>query len=115
MNREWRDKWCAALRSGEYKKTTGQLREGDCQNSTYCAMGVLAAIMRPEPEHWNGVYFVSHGEKYDAGLPRDLLREAGLSSFEQSDIIELNDEGDPEEESYPLTFNEIADWIEENL
>lgn len=36
MNKEWAEKWAAALRSGEYKQGTGRLRQGD----RFCCLGV---------------------------------------------------------------------------
>jgi hypothetical protein len=40
FTQEVKDKWITALESGDYKKGTGQLKNGN----KYCCMGVLAEI-----------------------------------------------------------------------
>jgi hypothetical protein len=42
MNKQVKKLWLAALRSGKYKQTTGQLRYGQKrENLAYCCLGVL--------------------------------------------------------------------------
>lgn len=105
MKKEIRDKWCAALRSGEYEQGRGQLRSED---NRYCCLGVLYSILGGE---WSdrprdGSFYPKCGE--DGGyLP--LKTREGLMS---EDIeIELSDKNDHDKKS----FSEIADWIEENI
>ena len=40
MDQGLKEKWLAALESGEFKKATGQLREGPA----YCCLGVLCVV-----------------------------------------------------------------------
>lgn len=41
MKKEIADKWVAALRSGNYKQTTGMLNRN---NESFCCLGVLCEI-----------------------------------------------------------------------
>lgn len=41
LTKEQRDNWTAALRSGDYRQTTGQLKEG----RSYCCLGVLCETL----------------------------------------------------------------------
>lgn len=40
----FRDKWCAALRSGEFKQGRGFLKREKESNCSYCCLGVLCEI-----------------------------------------------------------------------
>ncbi len=44
MKQQIAEKWIAALRSGEYKQTRGNLRQGD----SFCCLGVLCNIHAQE-------------------------------------------------------------------
>lgn len=110
MKRSLRDAWVAALRSGEYKQGQHGLRSGDY----HCCLGVLCEIHpnvtgKPDAE---GTYFYSiEGDpnEYCTTLPRTLSNNEGLLLSDiQSSLINLND-------NQAKDFNEIADWIEENV
>lgn len=44
MNKEIKDRWLTALRSGNYKQTPGQLGIQQGDNTAYCCLGVLCEI-----------------------------------------------------------------------
>lgn len=106
---EFKAKWIAALRSGEYKQ--GQSSLYNPSDDTYCCMGVIGVML--------GVDKVSMSNKaYFDSKPIDTRIEIpdGLPTiFDGSDInsachmfARMNDiEG--------KSFSEIADFIEENL
>ena len=97
-------RWVAALRSGEYKQTQGQLWSGD----GFCCLGVLCDLAakdggpqwegcrfagssaHPEPAMWNWVVGGDQGR--DASTISDRLVEANdsqLQTFKQiASIIE---------------------------
>lgn len=108
MNEEIKTKWLEALRSGEYKQTTGRLRNS--QEEGFCCLGVLCDIM--EPESWSDDD--EHQECFS--LPsNDILVKTGMKMFlpnidvdyTPSHLSTMNDHGS--------TFTEIADWIEAYL
>ena len=111
--KEWRRKWVEALRSGEYRQTTGVLRDRD----GFCCLGVLCDIA--EKGTWiieNGSRFFYEGRDLNyfcsaAALPEPVLRLAGLrtkagriSESEGHSLSEMNDAG--------CSFARIADLIE---
>jgi len=92
-----RERWIAALRSGKYKRCTGQLRRGD----RFCALGVLADIIDP------GGWAPSPGGNYV--LWRGAVGNIGTSTYvagvEDGRVITWND-------ASKLSFSEIADRLE---
>jgi hypothetical protein len=124
MNKDYKDKWIAALRSGQYPQTKGSLinEEGKV---CYCALGVLADIVvREFPNKYTWVdneYLQSKDandypyDNYWDELPNSVVELTGLTSGvatltygnETLGIDFLNDEG--------YDFDELADIIEANL
>ncbi len=101
---EFKNKWVAALRSGEYKKTKDALVS---DNGNYCVLGVAAAISGYSNE---AIMFSSvHGEDnafipFKFGNVPQILREDGDLPEKLAD---MNDRY--------YSFNKLADWIEKNL
>lgn len=110
MKPEIKEKWIAALRSGEFKQTQKRLRKDD----TYCCLGVLCELYRRETGlgAWTlnenvigGVYnFLGR-----PSVPPQQVREwAGLSQGNRSQCIVVNDKRGS-------TFNEVANFIDTEL
>lgn len=100
MNKEIKEQWLKALRSGEYKQTTHTLRDED----GYCCLGVLCDIMAP------GEWIANTMRHCSDILPLSIAQEAGLSKDPMIGgicISKLNDNG--------MGFLEIADIIEREL
>lgn len=103
MNPVLKEKWVAALRSGQYKQGKKCLRT---YKNTFCCLGVLVDIAYPK--RWER----SVGSFSYSGNRTDLLdTDLELPEFCQEKLIIMND-GMGEK---PKTFLEIATWIEENL
>lgn len=100
MNKQLRDKWIKALRSGKYKQTTGVLKSGD----HYCCLGVLCKVAgkRINAEEMN----------LDNRPVLRKLRDA-LELGEEKDmnvqcvLTGMNDDG--------KSFKTIANWIARNV
>jgi hypothetical protein len=105
MNRELRDKWVAALRSGEYKQARGWLSH----KGGYCCLGVLCDVAGLSRNHRDPVEFVFN----DAGRDDDEMILGALRKDVDGDgdyakrLAELNDNG--------ASFDEIADYIEAHI
>lgn len=83
-----RNRWTAALRSGEYQQIHGSYRKRDEDGGIgYCALGVLVAL---------------------EGYKNSNELKAALGADECSMIIIMNDK-------MGYDFNHIARWIEENV
>ena len=117
MNQEVKQKWVAALRSGEYTQGQGSLKNA---KSEYCCLGVLCSVAKKE-----GLEVV---EKYNTKLesytfdgdrtflPYSVRDWAQLSTEAPYVLVgagmerldHLNDSGD-------FSFDQIADLIEASL
>ncbi len=111
MLRSVRDKWCAALRSGEYRQVAGVLKRVDGDGPRYCCLGVLAEVMGDGPSQGlAGSAFLSNSAKY--GIPPNAppkmppLGVASTSCTQQA-LAGRNDAGWP--------FARIADHIEQHM
>lgn len=124
MNSDIKDRWIAALRSGEYEQTKGALqrtRSDAGMPPGFCCLGVLCDLARQEgviePEGTDpyGVVEYPHGDNGDTetgALPRSVYLWAGLPTDSPRvigglSLATLNDRG--------YTFDAIADIIEERL
>lgn len=121
MNPEIREQWCKALRSGEYKQTTGALRRLPEPSSPpgHCCLGVLTDLYVKATGKTKTTYsYRYNGEDMDIwddpGLPIVVMEWAGLSSDNPTlyraggscaTAIEWNDERGAD-------FQQIADMID---
>ena len=120
MNRDIRDLWAEALRSGRYEQTTGQLAGGTQGVPRFCCLGVLCDLHSSVTHHdWQGDTYL--GE--DCLLPGMVAKWAGLCDGQilgdgsttvevrheggDTTLADLNDKG--------VSFMDIADIIEEEL
>ena len=115
MKKEVADKWVAALRSGDYKQTTGQL--ANAERTEHCCLGVLCEMAIKDgvnvavdvlPHAPYDVYF----DENPAGLPYKVQTWSGI--FTPNGVLNggitiaaLNDD-----EQYD--FGRIANIIEES-
>ena len=127
MNKEIAKKWCAALRSGDYKQGTDVLH--NTSNNTYCCLGVLCDIYQREGNKFDTVSVDNFGVETDNGfenlsatyfdgrcdvLPVVVMRWADIDcssgSFDDDlyNLAAMNDD-------HGYTFGDIAKVIEENV
>jgi hypothetical protein len=86
-------KWIAALRSGDYKQTCGELYNKSAQ--AHCCLGVLYHCATGKNDLVRGT------------LAPITLKRVGLLSEHQDFLADKNDGG--------WGFKRIANWIEKNL
>ena len=106
MKQEWKDKWVAALRSGDYEQGREGLRD---YKNRYCCLGVLCDIVIAENPHlkWNKE---DDSQEYDVNKstdypPMDIYKITGKLEIEPEDLATLND-------SLRCTFEQITNIIE---
>lgn len=129
MDAQLKAKWVRALRSGEYKQTTGVLRRTDTPGlDGYCCLGVLCDLagvtwVQDEDGDWTAMYSNEDGTDCEGGvLPDTLAIEVFGETYNAQDpqvkifiddrnekktLSALNDQG--------YTFADIANLIEEQL
>lgn len=121
MNKEIREQWTAALRSGEYKQGIGFLRD---RQDNYCCLGVLCDLTKElTGQEWskpNSTWLFGDSEDdisssvltchvsdvtglSDLAGKFNLFGEYGNGDFDTA-LTTLNDEG--------FTFAQIADVID---
>lgn len=104
MKKSLLDKWCEALRSGEFKQTCSVLRNDE----GHCCLGVLLEVY--DASRWTKN---ENGDSYYDGKDLEtlnpfLLDEVGLSSAEQDRCTEMNDD-------LEYSFDKIAEEIENTI
>ena len=108
MTPEKKQQWLDALRSGKYKKGSGQLHVPE--RDEYCCLGVYC----------DAVLGIDLANERTMDLPTYLATGIGarfigsltplgedVSFDDRNDLADMNDRGD--------SFATIADWIEANL
>lgn len=97
---DYRQLFCAALRSGKYEQIKG---EGWCGNKV-CALGVgVRENLFEDNSHMNWLHVREQGLTYD--FYEDAARKLALDDHQIAKIYEMNDD-----EKVP--FEDIAAWIE---
>ena len=94
MNKEIRDNWVAALRSGKYKQGKSTLM----YEGKYCCLGVLCDIL--------GIKLVSTTREKDHYNESHYERVRHITGGNH-ELIYMNDHGE--------SFSKIADYIDNNL
>ena len=137
MNQEIKTKWINALRSGDYEQGQGALKNTDGQ---YCCLGVLCDLYDKHRMEEFGAescwavdtvmlneYISVLGHPTEVGVPSNVVVDwAGLPHNNPDSLVDLEDEVWEEKYQYELpiaelnddhglTFNELADLIEEQL
>lgn len=102
MKKALKDRWVAALRSGEYAQGSSYLKdETDGGETFHCCLGVLCeispAVAKRRLGSW-GMFSL---------LSREQLDYAVLDDNTQNTLAYKNDHG--------TSFKRIATWIERNL
>lgn len=96
MNKDLKQPWIDALRSGKFKQTKNNLKDG----TGHCCLGVLCEL---SPEKFKE----SLKDGFFEEELIDFIYWSGMSMAMMDVLAQKNDSG--------KTFDEIADYIEENL
>lgn len=114
MKSDIKEKWVAALESGEYKQTTGRLTQKVDDEFSYCCLGVLSKVCDVP------VVGASTNPRFDyskmtdipldcwSGMPSGtFMHDIGIKWEVYQQLAQMNDNGS--------TFTEIATFIRKNL
>lgn len=112
MDKELKNKWIEALRSGEYKQGQGRLVQSDDNYAkNYCCLGVLCDVMGMEDN--GNVFQDKYSRIYETGM-YDLTEPLGLTkkvvvkgkpTVLQDKLIQANDD-------LGWNFEKIANYLE---
>lgn len=107
LPQEFKDKWIAALRSGEYKQ--GKMRLYRSEDNTYCCLGVACAINGIPNELLTAAGTIPAVWDAFDNMPK-TIRGHAIDNEIVAQLIKMNDN-----KTEPYSFNQIADYIEANL
>lgn len=108
MDKELKDKWVAALRSGEYKQGRSYLKRGDL----YCCLGVLCEVA--QLPSWDTHADMAYLDGNQAMIPLRILKQLELDYVFAKELAYRNDGVSGLGQVFEHhTFTEIADIIEE--
>ena len=111
-----KQRWIEALRSGDFKQGRRALRTRD---DKYCCLGVLCEVHphvqgRLDYDSSRYMYYYQRTDS-DVFLPASLEEELGLERLVEGDCLSASNRLTELNDGAELTFDQIADWIEENL
>lgn len=98
LDPEFKAKWVAALRSGEYRQGKGWLHN----NGTYCCLGVACKVVGIPNSDLRSCWIKSYDQTFDS-VPKILRGSSGVAYT----LGKMNDDY--------ISFFQIADYIEANL
>ena len=119
MDAELKEKWVAALRSGDYPQTRFALNRTKSHDEApvgFCCLGVLCEVAGlPKEADYDNEFFVtylmldSNGEQTEcaATLSTEQAKIFGIEEVAPK-LMDMND-------SVGKNFDEIADWIEQHV
>lgn len=105
MRKYWADKWVKALRSGDYKQGKTHLRYGDC----YDVLGVLCDLWgKDSGVDWDDIEgsLIYEFLEETEFIPSGIIRDFDICTSNEEILSNMNDSG--------KSFEELADYIEEN-
>jgi hypothetical protein len=107
MNTDIKEQWLNALRSGKYEQGYDVL-VGPTQ---HCCLGVLCEVQGIPKSNEIFQFELEEQDEanfYVGSLPNSFLNKVGLTQADQNRLVKMNDDDGK-------TFDQIADWIDENL
>jgi len=108
----FKEKWVAALRSGEFKQGRGKLC--NMTDNTFCCLGVACIVAGIGPKGING-YTIAKTAKYRK-VPDLIKGKQTAGSFKNVNLVsKLVYMNDGECGIRKKGFKGIATWIEKNL
>lgn len=109
MKKDVKERWVAALRSGDYKQGRKRLRTLE---DSFCCLGVLCDVVHPDvwvKREDDDCYAIQEGNSphshFSGYIPINLADELGIDDSQQSVLVQMND-------CKKKSFAEIADYIE---
>jgi hypothetical protein len=116
MDKALKAEWVAALRSGEIKQCKGRLLETD---GSMCCLGVLEHVCQTPTDVIAAFVDDLSIPLPDAdGVRRHQSKNLELRGIDlnmRERLANMNDGNSKEHDYKPLSFSEIADFIEKNL
>ena len=113
MDKDVKQQWITALRSGQYSQCQGELKDKEGAN---CCLGVLLETqgweLQEHEDYSEGGYYYTSPEGFCNSEENELTvhtrDEFSLTRKQEVHLMNMNDKEDKD-------FIQIADWIEDHL
>jgi hypothetical protein len=120
LPQDFKNKWVEALRSGNYPQARGALFVENNETTGYCCLGVACKIVGIEDDKLTSYGDISDFSDDYGDEDGDKLAEIPIYLIDDSYgliplLIDMNDGKRIEKNPSSKSFEEIADWIEQNL
>ena len=114
----WRFKkaWIKALKSGDYIQGTGALRRSITINDpeiAYCCLGVACVVAGVPEDEINGEFIDDGRIRYES-VP-EVLQGVAEDNELAKVLSNMNDNCSNDEDRHRFNFDDIADWIDDNI
>jgi len=113
LDPEFKEKWCTALESGDYKQGNGSLRS----DSGYCCLGVALEVEgkgKWQAVGYNFQYVDGEDDSISVALPkRAFFSRTGLEENQAYELADMNDSTSDYLGKHS-DFKQIAKFIREN-
>jgi hypothetical protein len=108
VNKQLRDEWVKALRSGEYKQIQGLLTDiNESGERGYCCLGVLCRVA--------GLPIARITKLRDLDEKPAVRKVRDLADLGTDRVGSIQDQLATMNDDHDVRFPEIADWIEQNI
>ncbi len=123
LPKEFGEKWLKALRSGKYTQGSSYLYNDSEDN--YCCLGVACVINKIELKSIVNKTFITESVSSKNLIPKEIvgrellalvlakINDGPLNSYLSQEVESIFKEYNIEDKTY--TFDEIADFIQENV
>ena len=112
LDPDFKKKWINALRSGKYKQGDGNLYKFD--NNSFCCLGVACVVSGEPLERLDHVELIGPEMFTSTTIPEILKSDYLPSESPIKVLVDMND-GTNLYKGNKQSFEQIADWIEQNL
>lgn len=103
MNKDIKDRWISALRSGGFKQCKGKLCLKENDTYFYCVLGVLHSI-------YDGMENLNNA--FDLNFNEIINKWSGINNEQRCELVRMNDNARKGEGK---NFSQLADYIERNF
>lgn len=112
MNQQIKQRWIAALRSGEYQQVTGKLHN----DRGFCCLGVLCDLYAKEQNvEWHKSHHFYKIFGVETILPYEVVKWSNLEGKNPTALVDGDSKNLSNLNDIGYTFEQLAQLIEEQL
>ena len=120
LPKEFKEEWIKALKSGNYRQGAGALRR-EMDNTTnpsstpeYCCLGVACSVAGVPEEYITGEW-IDYVDGYEYDVVPEVLHGVADENQLVATLSCMNDTHTADTTEHKFSFEDIADWIGDNI